>query len=62
MELTQYQWSGAHASEIQVAMKEGDHYFLLAEMTEKLLFGESGNLRQLCIGRKAWVLKHWLYP
>ena len=49
-------------SEIQVAMKEGDHYFLLAEMAEKLLFGKSGNLGQLCVGRRAWVLKRWLYP
>jgi hypothetical protein len=62
VELTRYQQSGAHASEIQVAMKEGDHYFLLAETAEKILFGESGNLGRLCVGRRARVLKRWLYP
>jgi hypothetical protein len=43
-------------------MQEEDHYFLLAEMAENLLFGKSGNLGQLYIGREAWVLKCWLYP
>ena len=43
MELTQYWWSREHAGEIQVTMKEGDCYFLLAEMAEGLQvpFGES---------------------
>ena len=48
-----------HAGEIRV---EEDHYFLLAEMAENLLFGKSGNLGWLWVGRKARVLKRWPYP
>lgn len=58
MELTQYRWSGAHAGENRMAMEEGDR----AEMAGKLLLGKSGNLGQLCVGRTARALKHWLYP
>ena len=47
---------------VEAAMKESDYHFLQAETAEKLLFGKSGNPGQLCIGRKAQVLKYWLYP
>jgi hypothetical protein len=61
VELMQYCWNGAHVDETRLAMKEGDHFFLLAETAKELLFGKNGNPRQLCVRRKAQVLTHWLY-
>jgi hypothetical protein len=47
--------------EIQVLMTEGNYYFLLAKTAERPLFGESGNLGRLFVGRRARVLKRLLY-